>query len=159
MLSLSHGNADPERGFSINKQMRESHGYTIDDDTVVAIRMVKDHLSRIGGVLNFNVSPAVIRYAKGAYNKYKADLIAKKAATEKEKQEKEQSRQAAHSAQQASRSELSEIEEKIVQMKTMIQTSTEIIQEGNAQLQAAIIKKVLDRNEIQSAHAKIDIGL
>ena len=44
-------------------------------------------------------------------------------------------------------------------MKTMIQTSTEINQEVNAQLQTVIIKKVLDRNEIQSAHAKIDIGL
>ena len=33
VLSLSHGNAVPERGFSINKIMLESHGYMIDNVT------------------------------------------------------------------------------------------------------------------------------
>jgi len=38
VLSLSHGNAVPERGFSINKKLIEAHGTTIDNGTIQAQR-------------------------------------------------------------------------------------------------------------------------
>lgn len=38
LLSLSHGNAVPERGFSVNKKILESHGTSIGEDTIVALR-------------------------------------------------------------------------------------------------------------------------
>ena len=41
ILSLSHGIV-PERGFSINKYLLSIHGNSIDEKTVVALRLVKD---------------------------------------------------------------------------------------------------------------------
>ena len=56
LLSLSLGNALPERGFSMNKIMLESHGYTIDNDTVSALRLVKDSIRKEGGMDKFPIT-------------------------------------------------------------------------------------------------------
>ena len=40
ILILSHGNADPERGFSVNK-----HGSTTSEETIGALKFVKDFLN------------------------------------------------------------------------------------------------------------------
>ena len=42
----------------------------MNDDTVVALRMVKDHINTIGEVLNFNITLSVIKRAKEAWSKY-----------------------------------------------------------------------------------------
>ena len=39
ILSLSHGNAVPERGFSVNKRLIEAHGTSIGEDTIQAYRL------------------------------------------------------------------------------------------------------------------------
>ena len=37
LLSLSHGNADPERGFSLNKFVLNVHGSSLSNDTIEAL--------------------------------------------------------------------------------------------------------------------------
>ena len=49
ILLLPHGNADPERGFSVNKKILEKHGDNIDEDTSESVRTVKDFLIQSGG--------------------------------------------------------------------------------------------------------------
>ena len=49
MLSLSHGDAVPERGFSINKILLDAHGPNIGEDKIVQIRLVEDELHRLVG--------------------------------------------------------------------------------------------------------------
>ena len=39
ILSFSHSNSSPERGFSINKILLDAHGTNLKDDTMVAIRL------------------------------------------------------------------------------------------------------------------------
>ena len=56
LFSLSHSNSTPEQGFSINKVLLESHGYTMQNDTISALRFVKDELNRVGGVSNLSVT-------------------------------------------------------------------------------------------------------
>ena len=53
ILVFLHGNADPERGFSINKRLIDLHGYNVQEETIEAIRLVKDYLiqTRIVGFL------------------------------------------------------------------------------------------------------------
>lgn len=46
ILTLPHGNAELERGFSINKAILAVHGFSLQADTLEALRFVKD-LSRI----------------------------------------------------------------------------------------------------------------
>ena len=47
IFSLSHGHSYPERGFSITKILVDAHGTTIDNDTIIALRFVKDHLPKL----------------------------------------------------------------------------------------------------------------
>ena len=53
ILVLSHRNADSERGFSINKRLIDLHGYNIQEESIEAVRFVKDYLiqTRIVGIL------------------------------------------------------------------------------------------------------------
>ena len=51
---LPQGNADPERGFSLNKKLLDSHGPSIGEDTIVALRFIKDELILKGGVMKIN---------------------------------------------------------------------------------------------------------
>ena len=39
---FTHVNVEPERGFSINKILLNIHGYSTKDETIVALRLVKD---------------------------------------------------------------------------------------------------------------------
>lgn len=39
ILSLSHGNAVPEKGFSINRKLIEIHGSSINEETIEAQRI------------------------------------------------------------------------------------------------------------------------
>ena len=85
VLSLSHGNAVPERGFSVNKIMLESHGYTIDNDTIAALRLVKDSIKREGGEENFPITRKLIKYSSESNREYKNYLASKKAKKEEDK--------------------------------------------------------------------------
>ena len=74
LFSLSHSNSTPEQGFSINKVLLESHGYTMQNNKISALWFVKDELNRVGGVSNFPVTQNLITQVKGATAKYMADL-------------------------------------------------------------------------------------
>ena len=49
ILLFLYGNADPERGFSINRKILEKHGNNIEEDTLESVRTVKDLLIQSGG--------------------------------------------------------------------------------------------------------------
>ena len=53
ILTLSHGNSAPERGFSIKKIILDAHVYCMQESTIEALHLVKDELLRIGGVVKF----------------------------------------------------------------------------------------------------------
>ena len=78
VLSLSHGNAVPERGFSMNKIMLESHGYTIDNDTIAALRLVKNSIRKEGGVDKFPITRKLLNYSFESYAKYQKYLASKR---------------------------------------------------------------------------------
>ena len=84
VLSLSHGNAVPERGFSVNKILLEAHGYTIENSTITAVRLVKDRIRREGDVTKFLITPKVITYAQNSHAKYIAHRDAMKAQKDRE---------------------------------------------------------------------------
>ena len=60
VCSLSHGNAAPERGFSINKALLASHGSTTQADTIVCLRMVKEWINEYGGTLKFPITKELL---------------------------------------------------------------------------------------------------
>ena len=47
VISISRSNSIPERCFSINKYLLDIHGNSTQNDTIVALRMVKDHIKEL----------------------------------------------------------------------------------------------------------------
>ena len=88
-LSLPHGNADPERGFSINKHLIERHGPNIQEDTIIAIRTIKDHLIRIGGLSKVEVTHEMLQSCKNSYDAYQ-QYLAKENKKENEKEKEKE---------------------------------------------------------------------
>ena len=59
--------------------MLETHGYTIYEDAIVSLRIVKDELNRVGSVTKFNIDKLLIKEIKLSYSKCETDRKARKA--------------------------------------------------------------------------------
>ena len=68
--------------------MLELHGFTIYEDTIVALRMVKDELNPVGGLLNSCITHELISDVKNSFSKYEADIIVIKTVEEEERVQK-----------------------------------------------------------------------
>ena len=87
VLLVSHGNADPERGFSLNKHLLAIHGSSIKEETIESIRLVKDYIIRVGGIKNITVSNEMILSSRNAYHRYEAYLESQKKLREEEQKQ------------------------------------------------------------------------
>ena len=70
-LVLSHGQASVERGFSENKEVLETN---MGSETLVARRLIKDHVRAIGGVEKFSISSKLRKSCSLSYKKYAAKM-------------------------------------------------------------------------------------
>ena len=157
VCSLSYGNA-PERGFSINKALLDSHGYTIQEDTVVSLRIVKDWINEYGGTLKFPVTKELRQQVKRARAKYTAFWEEKKILQkQKRRNRQEQANTARHKTQKQLHAE--KLSEDIERCEIGLKTAEEIIEQGNAKLRDALSGKTLNKNALVSAQTKISIGL
>ena len=50
--------------------MLESNGYTIDNDTIADLRLVKDSIRKEGGVDTFPITRKLLNYSFKSYAKY-----------------------------------------------------------------------------------------
>lgn len=74
VLTLSHGNGDPERGFSINKHLLKIHELTKNESTIEGLRLVKDFIIRKGGIEKVPISKTLIKNAQNSHAFHKAKL-------------------------------------------------------------------------------------
>ena len=70
ILTLSHGNADPERGFSINKLLLQAHGTQILPNTLELIRLIKSWLIRYGGGSNIAIDKPLLKLVSNSLPSY-----------------------------------------------------------------------------------------
>ena len=75
-LALSHGNADSERGFSVNKRLLTADRASMSSETINACRLIKDALHNIadGESVNIVVTPALLQSCRSANAVYKQYL-------------------------------------------------------------------------------------
>ena len=73
VLSLSHWNSSPERGFSVNKRLLDVHGYAIYEDKIIALRVVKDAPLRVRGIPEFPITRELLDSVSASWSKYEAD--------------------------------------------------------------------------------------
>ena len=70
ILILSHGQATVERGFSVNKEVEVEN---LKEHTLVAERIVCDHVNSVGGVLKVELSKPLllsVKMSRQRYEKY-----------------------------------------------------------------------------------------
>ncbi len=86
MLVLPHGNSSVERGFSENSHVVTEGRSQLDEESVSAIRTVKDAVKFHGGVALVPISKELLDSTKFAHRTYSTKLVAKKAEELKEKE-------------------------------------------------------------------------
>ena len=150
ILALPHGNADPERGFSLNKNVLSVHGYSIKEETLEAIRLVKDFIIRNGGVVNIDISKDLIEYCKGSHTRYQCYL------SEQRKIQQEENARKKILQQNEPKDQL--LHEKDVIMQS-IKVAENCIDEGNAALEEIIKAKNINREKLINSQSKISMGL
>ena len=69
-LTLSHSNAIPERGFSVNNALLRKEKLALAENTIVAQRLVKDCGQIFESITNVPVTKDVITAARRAYVEY-----------------------------------------------------------------------------------------
>lgn len=83
ILTLSHGNASVESGFSVNADMLVEN---LQEDSLVAQRTVYDSVQASGGLIGVNIDKSMLQFVRGAHRRYQEALECKrKAATEEDK--------------------------------------------------------------------------
>lgn len=150
ILALPHGNADPERGFSLNKNILAVHGYSIKEETLEAIRLVKDFIIRKNGVMNIEINRDLIEHCKDSHTRYQCYL------NEQRKIQKEE--ECRKKLQEAEESKLDFIREKDVLMKSMA-VAENCIEEGNLELENLTKSKTISRDKLIASQTKISMGL
>ena len=74
VCTLSHRNADSERGFSTNKHMLSVHGASTDQKTIEALCLVKDYINLHVGMNKVKVFKDLIKRCSMARQCYEEDL-------------------------------------------------------------------------------------
>jgi len=151
---LPHGNADPERRFSINKRIIEIHGSSLGPDTIEAIRLVKDYLLIIGGVEKVTISKELLKSCASAYSKYNFYLEEKK---KKVDQMKERERE--ESEKSSAKEEINGMERDREMIMKGIEVAEKSLKEGHSDLEQSLKCKSLNRESLNIAQSKISMGM
>jgi len=75
VLTLSHGNASVESGFSVNGDMLVEN---LHEDSLVAQRIVYDSVQDAGGITSVNIDKSMLQFVRGARCRYQGALERKR---------------------------------------------------------------------------------
>ena len=89
VLLLPHGNAGPEKGFFLNKNVLAVHNFSIKEETLEAIRIVKDFINRNNGVMNIEISKDLIEHCKVSHTRHQCYLNKQRKIHEEEESKNE----------------------------------------------------------------------
>ena len=153
VLILSHGNVDPERGFSVNKHLN-IHRSTTGEETIEALRYVKDCLNRKGGIESIKFSKGLIKISQNVHSLYTQELA------EKKKQELE-AKEVAIRVQEREKKQgkLKEIDNDLGMIKSGIEIAENSIKDDRSDLESLLTKGTLDRDSIAKAHQTVSMGV
>ena len=89
LANLLYKAADLERGFSLNKIILYVHGFSIKEDTLEVIRIVKDFIVRSNGVLNIEMTKDLFEHCKVSLTRYQCYLEENRKSREEEESHKQ----------------------------------------------------------------------
>lgn len=154
ILTLSHGNSAPESGFSLNKSILDVYGRSLDDETLVSLRTIKNVCIGSGGYLNIDITSALIKSTKQSYQKYNAAIEEKRklkgAIDKKEQEEINLKRKREHE---------DSLQEEISRKRLAIEVAEEQIQDANTDLQEILKSNTLSRARLQKVKARLSLAI
>ena len=166
LLLLTHGNADPERGFSLNKNLLAIHGTTINEDTIVAIRMVKDFISHKGGTLNVEINKEMIASSRFAWSRYNIYLENKREEERIKKKLEEEQAAAKEAAEMESektkkrKEKKEQIELDIAMWEAHLEASEQLLRAANEEMKTLLGSgNALVVKDVRLCHSKSEIAL
>lgn len=159
-LSLAHGNADVERGFSLNNSIVTVNRASLSQASIIAIRHVKDAVKRHGDICCIPITDKMLTSITKSHSKYMAAKEAEKKEAEEIKRkrtiEEEEEKEAikAKKLKREKEEKIKETEEKIKYLQEDLLSAQNCLTEGNERLQKALKKK--DMNDMRIASTLID---
>ena len=161
VASLSHGNAAPGNGFSINKHLIGIHGTSIQPDTIEGLRIVKDTILKFGSIFFVPITRSLLDSVKLAKQRYDAYLENKRKLKEAEKESmrKQEEKKEQQEEKKKGQDENAEIKSKLQQVSNGLTVADDIAKEGNDELKQCLLQKTSTRKDLQRAQSKIEIGM
>lgn len=155
-LTLSHGNADVERGFSLNKSIITHSRTSLSENTIIAIRHVKDAVKRYGGICAVPISAKLLNSVTKSHSFYAAAMDAEKKLEEAEKKRALDEKFANEAKRMKTKTEdnIKATNKKIKSIQENVSAAQSCLKEGNERLQSAIKTKTFQ--EIRVASTMID---
>ena len=149
ILTLSHGNAGPEQGFSINKAIIDVHGTRLGEEMLIALRRVKHRILQLGGIMNFKITPSLLESVKASRGRYEAELAALSNLENAQSKDQERHKEI----------KIQEIEDEIRNIRRGIEVAEKAISDGSNKLQEHLKAKKLDVEKLQSDNSLIQMGM
>jgi len=165
ILSMFHGNSAPESGFSINKHILDIHGHSLKEDTIEAIRVVKDAILRYPSLLDIPITKEMIKNVKASRQRYQADLevkrqlLEKEAAKKREEEKKKKDQEKELETKQKNVKEVESVRSSLSQIENGISIADESVEEGNRDFKELLSKKQSSKKDLQRAQSKIEMGI
>ena len=155
LLSLSHGNSAPENGFSINKYLLDIHGSSLHENTIEALRLVKDGILKHGSILEVPITKEMFVSVSLAHQRYEEDLEAKRQLKKKEEVEKCNDKSNDKDICDVLTTELKTIDADLQQIDSPYLIADESVSEGNSEFKGLLTKKTLQKKIFRELKAKL----
>lgn len=168
-LIFSHGNSDAERSFSVNKNVVTNERSSLSDETVIAVRLVKDGIRHNGGsACTVAVNKDMLQRVRASNAKYKDYLCAKKRVAEEaekekalklaknkqlenEKRQKEEHRKNLKRKQESIENNEIELHTTEQQQLSVLKTAETLLKEAEQKLAGALKDKNMDQVAVAQA--------
>ena len=159
VLSLSHWNSSPERGFSVNKRLLDVHGYAIYEDKIIALRVVKDAPLRVRGIPEFPITRELLDSVSASWSKYEVDHLARLQAENTQRKKGEQMKEE-NERRIVAEKQVAEINNKIVQFKSNISVANDLIDLAQVNIKQAVEEENTQKSRqlIQQGLSKLQVG-
>ncbi|CAF4586322.1 unnamed protein product [Rotaria sp. Silwood1] len=157
ILIIPHGNADIERGFSINENIVTSNRSNLSNTSINALRSTYDGVKFLGDGSSHKVyvNKDMIKMVQSSHLLYKQDLNSRKAAVEQLEKENEEMLQVDEACKEILKEE-GELLSNQKDLQQQLLQASQIITEATARLQIAIKNK--DNLDMDRASILIDGG-
>ena len=143
----------------LNKRLPAVHGYSTYEDTIIALRMVKDELLRVGGVLEFPMTHELLDSVSVSWSKYEADRLARLQAENAERKKREEMKEE-NERRIVAEKQVAEIDDKIVQCKSNIYVANDLVNMAQVNIKQLVEEKNTQKSRqlTQQCLSKLWVG-